>query len=168
MRARDLLPWGRKSEGKTPQRSGNSARDLQTDINRAFEDFFRAFELSMPLAGPADLATDALPRIDIRETDKEVDIEAELPGMDESDIDVSVAEGALMIRGEKKAEHEVKGNGYTVHERSFGHVERTVPLPDGLDIDSAKATFKNGVLTIAIPKTAEAQAAVKRISVNTR
>jgi HSP20 family protein len=89
----------------------------------------------------------------------------ELPGMDEADIDVSVAEGMLTIRGKKKAERETEDKGYVLRERSFGTIERMVPLPDGLDVDSAKASFMNGVLTVSIPRTAEAQAAVKRIPV---
>jgi len=101
----------------------------------------------------------------VRENDKEVDVEAELPGMNEDDIDVAVADGTLVIRGEKKDEHEERDEGFIRRERVFGRIERVVPLPDGLDVDHAKATFKNGVLTVAIPRTAEAQAAVKRIGV---
>lgn len=85
--------------------------------------------------------------------------------MDEADVDVSVAEGMLTIRGEKKSEREREGDGYILRERSFGRIERMVPLPEGLDLDSAEATFKNGVLTVRIAKTAEAQRAAKRIQV---
>ena len=107
-----------------------------------------------------------MPRVDVRETDKEVEVVAELPGMDEADVDVSVAAGMLTIRGEKKSEREERRRkGYILRERSFGRIERVVPLPEGLDLDSAKATFKNGVLTVRIAKTAEAQRAVKRIPV---
>ena len=90
---------------------------------------------------------------------------AELPGMDEADVEVSVAEGMLTIRGEKKSERDEEEKGYVLRERSFGRIERVVPLPAGLDLDSAKATFKNGVLTVTIARTAEAQAAVKHIAV---
>jgi HSP20 family protein len=105
-----------------------------------------------------------VPQVDVRETDKEIEVVAELPGMDEADVDVSASQGMLTIRGEKKSERE-EDEGYVLRERSFGRVERIVPLPDGLDIDSAEAKFRNGVLTVRIPKTADAQRAAKRISV---
>ena len=114
-----------------------------------------------------DAGRDLMPRVDVRETDNEVEIVAELPGMEEGDVDVSIAEGMLTIRGEKRSEREEReeGNGYILRERSFGRIERLVPLPEGLDLDSAEATFKNGVLTVRIAKTAEAQRAAKRIQV---
>ena len=101
----------------------------------------------------------------MHETDNEVEIKVELPGMDESDVDVSLADGVLTVRGEKKDEREKKHKGYVLRERSFGSVERIVPLPPGLDLDSATAAFKRGVLTVTIRKTAEAQAQTRRIAV---
>ncbi len=101
----------------------------------------------------------------MRESEGEVEVVAELPGMDESDVDVSVDEGALVIRGERKAEQDREERGYTVRERSYGRVERVVPLPDGFDPDSARATFKNGVLTVKLAKTPAAEAPPKRIAV---
>lgn len=106
--------------------------------------------------------------VDMRDTGKAVEVTAELPGMEDADVDVSVAEGALTIRGEKKSEREREGKGYVLRERSYGEIERVVPLPEGLDLDAAVASFKNGVLTVTIPKTAEAQAAVKRVRVQRR
>lgn len=173
MKARDLMPWrrdkrvSRDRRDLAPQRRGTDVtRALQSDINRAFDEFWRSFDLPAPFrGGDLDLLGDGLPRIDVRENDKEVDIEAELPGMDEDDIDVAVADGTLVIRGEKKDEHEERDQGFIRRERVFGRIERVIPLPDGLDVDHAQATFKNGVLTVAIPRTAEAQAATKRINV---
>jgi HSP20 family protein len=106
-----------------------------------------------------------VPRVDVRETDQEVEVIAELPGMDEGDIDVSVSQGMLTIRGEKRSEREEEDAGYVVCECSHGRVERTIPLPDGLGVDAAEARFRNGVLTVRIPKTPETQRAAKRISV---
>jgi HSP20 family protein len=161
MRARDLIPWNR---GKQEVQTRGQGRALPSDVNRAFEEFWRAF--AAPLSfGRLDVGDDNLPRIDVRETEKEVDVEAELPGMDEGDIDVSVADGALVIRGEKKEEHETKDKGYLMKERMFGRIERVVPLPDGLDLDAAKATFKKGVLSVAIPRTSDAQKGVKHVAV---
>jgi len=175
MKVKDLVPWRRdrnQANGQTAlRRKGvDRTRALQADINQAFEDFWRGFGVPMPFenifGGGLSASSDRLPRIDVRENDKEVDVEAELPGMDDKDIDISVAEGMLVIRGEKKAEREEKNGGYIKRERSFGRIERIVPLPDGLDLEHAKAVFKQGVLTVAIPRSHEAQEAVKRIPVH--
>jgi HSP20 family protein len=174
MNIRDLIPWGhsrrepwsRGGRDVVTRRDDDPMRALQWDINRVFDDFWRRFELPM-LGGDGGRVAELMPRVDVRETDNEVEVVAELPGMQEADVDVSVAEGMLTIRGEKRSEREEReeGNGYIVRERSFGRIERLVPLPEGLDLDSAEATFKNGVLTVRIAKTAEAQRAAKRIQV---
>jgi HSP20 family protein len=159
----DLIPWGRSSGRRDVARrdnGGDPVNALQTDLNRAFEDFWRSLE--EPLFGRSG---GNLPAVDVRETDKEVEVIAELPGMSEKDIDVQVAEGALTIRGEKRDERHSEERGYVLHERSVGYVERVVPLPEGVDINNAKAKFRNGVLTITLPKTHEAQQSVKHISV---
>lgn len=166
MSVRDLIPWGRGRRDVGMRRDGSDPMlALQSDINRAFENFWRTFEL--PAFGglePSQMGG-GVPRVEVSETDKDVEVVAELPGMDEKDVDVSLAEGILTIRGEKKLKREKKEKDYVLQERSFGMIERAVPLPAGLDLDSAKATFKNGMLTVHIPKTGEAQAAVKRIPV---
>jgi HSP20 family protein len=174
MNIRDLIPWGhsrrepwsRRGRDVVTRRDDDDdpLRALQWDIHRVFDDFWRRLELPMP---GGDGGRDLMPRVDVRETDNEVEIVAELPGMEEGDVDVSIAEGMLTIRGEKRSEREEReeGNGYILRERSFGRIERLVPLPEGLDLDSAEATFKNGVLTVRIAKTAEAQRAAKRIQV---
>jgi HSP20 family protein len=165
MKVRDLIPWSSaKRDVATRHQDTSPVRALQLDINRAFDDFWRAFQL--PILGAWDEDPDkAVPSVDVRDTGKAVEVVAELPGMQEADIDVSVAEGALTIRGEKKSEREEKDKGYLLRERSFGRIERVVPLPDGLDVNAASAAFKNGVLTVTIPKTQEAQAGAKRIAV---
>ena len=160
MSIRDLLPLGRGKREMLPRHNGPSPLGaLQLDINRAFADFWRAFDL------PGSGASSPVPKVDVRESDSEVEVTAELPGMDEADIDVSVADGVLTIRGERKVEHETMERGYLRRERSFGVIERVVPLPPGLDPNSATANFKNGVLTVTIAKTPEARDTVKRIAV---
>ncbi|HET7608883.1 MAG TPA: Hsp20/alpha crystallin family protein [Gammaproteobacteria bacterium] len=138
---------------------------LQQDINRLFDTFWRGMGMPMPSAWN-ELATEDLPRVDVRETDKEVVVSAELPGMDEKDVEISVAGGLLSIRGETARERETENDGYVQRERTVGAVERLVPLPDGLDLDSARATMKNGLLTVKIPRAGAASSdGAKQISI---
>jgi HSP20 family protein len=165
MKVTDLIPWKSKHNVPIRRENGNGRFGLSSDFDRVFEDFWRGFGQSLPSAWYDSPETPAPPRVDMHETDNEVEIKVELPGMDESDVDVSLADGVLTVRGEKKDEREKKHKGYVLRERSFGSVERIVPLPPGLDLDSATAAFKRGVLTVTIRKTAEAQAQTRRIAV---
>jgi HSP20 family protein len=166
MAIKDILPWSRgKREIRERQEDYDPLRSLQTDLNRAFSDFWRTFELPVPNGKHAGFELVAPPRVDLRETDREIEVIAELPGMDDKDVEVTVADGILTIRGEKKSEHETTEQGFIRRERSFGRFERIMPLPDGVDLESARAAFKNGVLTVTLAKTPEAQAAVKRVQV---
>jgi HSP20 family protein len=165
MKVKDLIPWGSRKRDVAVRNDTSPVRALQVDINRAFEDFWRTFQLPM-LDARADRAMRAgVPSVDVRDTGEAIEVVAELPGMEEADVDVRVADGALTVRGEKKFEREERDRRYLLRERSFGRVERVLPLPEGLDVYAAKAAFDNGVLTVTIPKTEETQAAVKRISV---
>jgi HSP20 family protein len=105
------------------------------------------------------------PKVDVTENEKEFNISAELPGMDDKDIDVSLQNDMLTIRGEKKEEKEDKGKDYYRMERSYGYFSRTIPLPVEVETDKVDAKFKKGVLTITLPKTAKAVAETKKISV---
>jgi HSP20 family protein len=105
------------------------------------------------------------PAVDIAETDKGYEITAELPGLDEKNIEVKLANGSLTIKGEKQEEKEEKEKGYYLHERHFGAFERCFRMPEGVDGDKIEATFKKGVLTVTLPKTPEAQKAEKKITV---
>ena len=166
MQIKDLIPWRRSKHDVAVRREGmDPFHALQTDMNRAFSDFWRAFDAPMSDIAGFGGNGHAMPPLDMRETDKAVEVVVELPGIDERDLDVSVADGVLAIRGEKQHEEKTEKKGYMLRERSFGRVERVAPLPPGLDLGAAKAAFKNGVLTVTIPKTAEAQSAVKRIAV---
>ena len=143
---------------------------LRKEVDRLFEDFgddfwrrpFRTFAgfdrgLSKQIA--------AAPAVDVTESDKADEISAELPGMDEKNIEVNVANGAIIIKGEKKEETEEKKKDYYVSERRYGSFERVFGLPDGVDADKIEATFRNGVLKVMLPKTAEAQTPAKKIEV---
>ena len=164
MNIRDLIPWNwGKRQVPVRREQSQPLQSLQNDINRAFDSFWRGFDLPWPSTSSA--WSISMPSVDVSESDKEIEVTAELPGIDEKDIDISLAEGVLTIRGEKKSEVEKNEKDYYLQERTFGSIERVVPLPDTIDLDSANATFKNGVLTVKLAKKPEAAAATKRITV---
>jgi len=108
---------------------------------------------------------EAAPAIDIAESEKTYEITAELPGMDEKNIEVKVTNGNLTIKGEKQEEKEEKKKDYYLHERHFGSFERSFDVPEGVDADKIEANFKKGVLTVTLPKKPEAQKPAKKIEV---
>jgi HSP20 family protein len=105
------------------------------------------------------------PAVDIAETDKGYEITAELPGMDESNIGVKFADGTLTIKGEKRGEKEEKNKDWYLSERRYGSFQRSFGVPDGVDTDKIEANFKNGVLTVTLPKTPQAQRSEKKIAI---
>ena len=106
-----------------------------------------------------------MPAVDLVESDKAYEVTAELPGMDEKNIDVKVTDGRLTIKGEKQEEKEEKKKDYYLHERRFGSFERSFELPESVDAEKIEASFKKGVLTVTLPKKAEAQKPAKKIEV---
>jgi HSP20 family protein len=105
------------------------------------------------------------PAVNVRQTDSGIEVTAELPGIDEKNVEVSVADNIMTIRGEKREEKEEKEGGWQISERSFGSFVRTIPLPAEVDEDKASAQFKNGVLTVTLPIAADAERKAKRIEV---
>ncbi|HJQ58063.1 MAG TPA: Hsp20/alpha crystallin family protein, partial [Vineibacter sp.] len=105
------------------------------------------------------------PAVDVAENDKAYEVTVELPGMDDKDIEVKLANGMLIIKGEKKEEKEEKQKDYYLSERRYGSFQRSFEVPEGVDIDKIEAKFAKGVLTLTLPKTVEAQKAEKKISV---
>lgn len=124
---------------------------LRSEVDRVFEAFTRGWPT-------LTLAQDVTPRMDVAETDKDIEISAELPGLEEKDVQVNVADNVLTIKGEKKAEKQQTEKNYRLFERSYGSFYREVALPTGINADSIKATLSNGVLKVTIPKPAAAQA----------
>jgi HSP20 family protein len=128
---------------------------LHREIDRLFDDFTRGEFGVMATSAQTNL----LPSIDVTETDKEIEITAELPGLERNDVDISVDDDVLTIRGEKKVEakEEDKSKNYHVTERSYGVFFRAIQLPAGVDPASIQATMSNGVLKITIPKPAKSE-----------
>ena len=131
---------------------------LHREIDRLFEDFARGFPSFRSAERPA-----LMPSMDVTESDKEIEITAELPGLEEKDVQINLSDNVLTIRGEKKAEKEEKEKDYHLVERSYGSFSRALQLPSGVDADAIKATIDKGVLKVTVPKPAAAVA--KKIDV---
>ena len=131
---------------------------LQSDINRLFDAFINPFEGS-------EMRSTLSPRLDVAETKNKYEIKAELPGIDEKDINLSYDDGLLTISGEKKSESEEKEKGYYLKECSYGSFSRSVRLPDNISEDKIEAKFKKGVLTIDVPKKAPTPSKTRKISI---
>jgi HSP20 family protein len=162
MAIKDLIPW-KGSEKKVPVRYDvdNTFEGLRRSFDRYFDDFWRGFELT-----PFEKSwSDFSPNIDVVEGDKEIKVTAELPGLDENDIQVSLDRDLLTISGEKKTEQEDKGKNYYRMERSYGSFRRTVSLPCEVEADKVEAAFKQGVLTVTLPKSAEVLKHTKKIKI---
>ncbi len=110
----------------------------------------------------------ATPAVDFVEKDKEYEITAELPGLDEKNVEVKLSNGILTIGGEKKEEKEEKKEGYYYSERRYGSFKRAFRVPEGVEADKIEAAFDKGVLTVRLPKTPEAQRAQKTIEVKSK
>jgi HSP20 family protein len=137
---------------------------LHREMNRLFDDVFRGFDLA-PFGSERvfDRLTRDWPSLEVSETDKEIRVSAELPGLEDKDVKVELANGVLAISGEKKTETEDKDRLFS--ERYYGRFERRIPVED-VDEDKISASFKNGVLTVTLPKAPQAQSKVKRIAVS--
>ncbi len=140
-------------------------RNLRDEIDRMFH------ALSLPemnwRSGLANWTDDVVGlRIDVAETETEIQITADLPGIDEDAIDVSLADDMLRIRAEKRSEGESEEKKWHVVERSYGKFERAIRVPSGIDPDSVKASFSNGVLTVSLPKPPAGTETARKIAVN--
>jgi len=164
----DLIPWKKREERTVPvrQEGEHPIQVLQQDMNRLFDEFFRGFGLTPFFSAFGEQWDVFSPRVDVVENDKTIEVSVELPGMDEKDVNVTVSRDALTVSGEKREEREDRGRNYYHMERSYGSFRRSIPLPCEINTDKAEAIFKNGVLTITLPKTTEARAH-KRIPVRT-
>jgi HSP20 family protein len=165
MAMKDLIPW-KRGEKKVPvKRENGDFYSLSQEMDRFFDDFFnRGFSLSPWSAFDEDFGSFS-PQLDMTENDQEIKVEVELPGMDEKDVELSLARNTLTIKGEKRTEQEDKGDNYYRMERSYGSFHRSILLPAEIEADKVEAVFNKGVLTVTLPKTKEAQKRVKRISV---
>ncbi len=159
-----LIPWRKKGEVAKPERVEHPIEALHREMNNLFDSFFGDFGLT-PWFGASRAMGSLTPRFEVAETDDAIEVAAELPGMDEKDVRVTLDEGLLTIEGEKKAERDEKKRGVFFSERTYGRFQRSVALPAGVDESKVKATFKKGVLQVTIPKTESARAARRTIKI---
>jgi len=162
-----------RNEGKAADRPAEwrPFESLRREVDRLFEDF-QLGSWRLPFGGGLFDGqplwrgeVGKAPAVDIVDTDKAYEITAELPGMDESNIDVKFSDGTLTIKGEKRDDKEEKKKGYYLSERRYGAFQRSFGVPDGVDADKIEANFKNGVLTVTLPKTSQAQKSEKKIAI---
>jgi HSP20 family protein len=173
----DMAEKSKEQKGGTPATTGGGEHpmmEFRRQMDRLFDDFSNYFRMPgfgslgrMPVepeifgggAGLVDV------KFDVSESDKEIEVSAEVPGMEEKDIDVEVSAGILTIKGEKKHEEEKKEKNYYLSERRYGSFRRSFRLPDSVDEDNISATFEKGVLKVTLPKKPEAVSKAKKIEV---
>jgi HSP20 family protein len=160
MAMRDLIPWGRESTPSLWREEWAPISGFRREMDRLFDDFFRT--PAFPRAGEFGRLGANWPSVDVKDKDIELLVTAEVPGLTDKDVDLFVENGILTIRGEKKGEREEKGYS----ERFFGKFERQIPLPASVDEQNCKADFHDGLLTIHLPKSREAEEARKKIPIN--
>ena len=158
MEAKGLYPWNRSNGAGRYSAENNPFMAFHGQMNRLFNEFLHDFDHS-PIFGSN--ASTRWPNIEVSETEKDVKILAELPGIDEKDVSVDLRDGVLTLKGEQKCD----SNGSVYSERSHGKFERSIQLGSEIDPEKATTSFKHGVLTIAFAKRLDAQKHVKRILV---
>lgn len=147
----EMVPSRRRRQYPIRHGEGAGMFPLQREMNRLFDEFLNGFDLAPLGEAPGRISTFS-PSVDVQETDKDVKVSAELPGIDEKDIEVSLDDNVLTLKGEKKEEHEEKDKTSYRVERSYGSFHRSILLPPEIDAENVKAKFKKGVLTVTLPK----------------
>ena len=163
----------KRAEGASGLQVWHPFESLRREIDRLFEDFdrdlwrlpFRRSVFDVEPLWRRELSARTAPVVDIVEKDRAYEITAELPGMDEKNIEVNLVNGSLAIKGTKEEEKKEERKDYYLHERHFGSFERCFAVPDSVDADKIEASFNKGVLTLTLPKKPEAKKAEKKIEV---
>ena len=151
--------------GRLPSRYQDPFQSFRTEMDRLFDSFLGGVPSLTSLRQGFSGSQVMTPTLDVKENEKEIVVKADLPGMDEKDINLTIHNGVLSLRGEKKSEHTDERENYHVMERSYGSFQRSIRLPDTIDEDKAEARFDKGVLTISLPKRPETVSAQKKIQI---
>ncbi len=155
MNMKDLMPWGEKGLWE----------DIEQSLTNMRKEMDRIMKGDWSLSGRFP---EFQPRINVTENEKAIKVTAELPGIDSKDVEVTATDGMLVIKGEKRAEHEEKKEDRHIIERSYGSFRRTIPLPAGVEKDKISATFEKGVLSVEVPKGATTKETAKKIEVKSQ
>ena len=140
----------------------NPFLNLQQEMNSIFNRFSENF-----LSPFKEDAWSTYPKVNIKESKTKIEVSAELPGLDKKDIEINITDNVLTLRGEKRLENEMQEDNYYRMERSYGSFNRTVTLPSEVIADKTDAKYKNGVLTISVPKKPESEQKAKKIEIKT-
>jgi len=164
MTNRDLTPW---SGGRSlSPYGGDPFSSFRREMDRLFEDFFAPAEArSFAGARNGGGLTAVSPSVDLHETDGAYELTAELPGLEQRDVELTLRDNALVLSGEKREEHKEGESGRRWSERSFGRFERMIALPEEVDADKVEAKFRNGVLKVTLPKNPKAQDKTRKIEI---
>jgi HSP20 family protein len=148
------------------QRYSDPFSALRAEMDSLFDSFMGGLPAFPRMFGTSgDRAFALTPHMDVKETDKEIVVEAELPGIDEKDLSLALQDGVLTIRGEKKHEHDEEKENYRLMERRYGSFQRSMRLPDSVDEEKVEASFNNGVLKVSLPKRPEAVGKQRTIAI---
>jgi HSP20 family protein len=162
-----LVPWRDKSQTPaTRDDLHDPFLSFRRDVDRMFDDFFNGFG-GRAVGSPFPSWTAPTPSLDLTETEKQIVVTAEMPGLDDKDFEVSVSGDILTLKGEKKAEHEHRNGDAHYLERRVGSFSRSVRLPFEVQDEKVDARYEKGVLTIRVPKPADMQRQIRRIEVRT-
>lgn len=162
----DLIPWNKAKSKYDLQRTGErSLWDMQRDLNELFDNFFADPFSTAPMQRMMGMSEIFSPVIDVSETDDEIIIKADLPGMDDKDINLTIEGDVLTLSGTKVKETETKAERVYRKERSYGSFSRSITLPGEVDINKVDATFAKGVLRVIVPKPAGTTNPIKRIPI---
>jgi len=167
----DIIPW-RRTSGLIPWRREEGPFEmLRRQLEMLHRDIDRVFEELWSGRGWPSLAFEPMtrgelvPQLDMTEDDEAFHLSVELPGMDEKDVEVTLRNHTLTIKGEKKEEKELKDKDVHRRERAYGYFRRSIEIPADVDADKITATYRKGVLTIDLPKTKQAQEQARHIEV---
>jgi HSP20 family protein len=166
----DIVPWrwgGLRRWEREGRPSDNFRREMESlhrEMDRLFEGLWSE-SFGASLLPEVWARGEIVPQLDVSEDDKSFAVRVDLPGLDEKDVEVTLSDRVLTVRGEKKEEKEAKEKDYYRRERAYGTFRRSIEIPAAVDATKIEASFTKGVLTIRLPKTKEAQEKVKQIEV---
>lgn len=151
--------------GRALSRYSDPFQSFRAEMDRLFDSFFGGVPSLPGTRTWVPAGQSPTPSIDMRETDKEIVLQADLPGIDEKDINLTMQDGILTLRGEEKSERKEERENYHIMERGYGSFQRSIRLPETVDEDKVEARFNKGVLTVTLPKRPESIKSQKKIEI---